>query len=265
MPDTLVLLKLEHDHAERLLELIEQQLEFTPSYDLDVLGDITAYFLDYPDQCHHPVEDMVYWRMHARDPDRARPVAHLLEDHAHISDVTKSLARLVEQASCDGSVLHERLPDEARYFVNCYRKHMQAEEEHFFPLAEALLSDEDWDTLDFQLFDRTDPLYDTGAESRFGALRCKIEKASATSLHRATALREARQLRNLHDLSAFNAQMSKTQRPYFLMSHTRGGFSLCSGDDVIIDIPPCSEARATWCAWFYLQSPAQHAAASQLQ
>lgn len=258
MPDTLVLLKLEHEHAEQLLVLMEEQLEFTPRFDLDVLGDIAAYFLDYPDQCHHPVEDMVYWRMHSRDPAHTLPLAPLLEDHAHISDVTKSLARLIEQAAWDGTVLHKRLPDQIRYFVDCYRNHMNAEEREFFPLAEALLSDEDWDALDYQLFDRADPLYDTNAESRFGALRRKIEKESATSLQRAAALREARWLRELHSVATFNAQMSRARQPYVLMSHVRGGFSLCANDDVIIDIPPCSETRAAWCAWFYVQSHAQN-------
>lgn len=254
MSETLKLLKLDHENAAHLLDLLEKQIELDSNYDLTLLEDIAAYFLDYPDLCHHPIEDSVFERIRLRDPKRARGLEVLLEEHHHISEVTRSLARLIAEVKENPHHGPDRLHDEAAYFIKCYRAHMEAEERSFFPVAAAVLDEDDWASLDFDLFDRPDPLFDPIAHDRFRALRQRIESESTAAVRRATAFRKMRELQNLRDLSAFNQTMRDAHEPFRLSARRSGGFSLRADHDVLIDIPPCSETRATWCAWFYLNS-----------
>lgn len=73
-----------------------------------------------------------------------------------------------------------------REFTQRYRHHMCNEEERFFRLAEERLSKDDWDTLDFAMFDRDDPLFDHIAEKRFSALVQRIEGLSEQGKTRRT-------------------------------------------------------------------------------
>ncbi len=252
MSDTLLLLNLEHRHAEHLLRLIEQQVALGDDCDLDVLDSIAAYFLDYPDRCHHPVEDTVFRRLQLRDPDGAARLGKVLEEHVLIARMSRAFAGLVEKARRDGSVIHNRLPAETDQFVGRYRKHMRTEETTFFPLAEEALTADDWAEIDYELFDARDPLFDREVEGRFRALREKIDAAAALSLRRAAALRRGRVLRELDDIAGFNRLMTDAGQRWRLVTRT-GGYSLVHGDQVVIDLPDCSEARAAWCAWFFVQ------------
>jgi hemerythrin-like domain-containing protein len=254
MSDTILLLQLEHRHANRLLGLIEQQVELGPECDLEVLGDIADYFLGYPELCHHPVEDSVLRHLQARDPKAAAGLEQLFEDHEFIAEIAQSFAKLVKDARHDATRLGKRFAEEANYFVEHYRQHMYSEELEFFPLAERTLGPDDWAQIEFDLFDRQDPLYDEATESRFRALREKIEAELGPSMERAAALHRTRELHAVTDISSFNELMTETKRGYRLIARDKGGYSLQREDDTLIDIPACSEARAAWCAWYYLQS-----------
>lgn len=256
MSDTILLLQLEHRHADRLLNLIEQQVDLGSQCDLEVLGDIAAYFLDYPDLCHHPIEDSVFRHLQAKDPAAATGLEPLLEEHEYISELGRSFAKMVNDAQQNSAPPNEPFMEEAAYFAKRYRQHMHSEEQEFFPLAQRTLDHEDWAQIEFDLFDRKDPLYDNATESRFRALRARIESHVGPSMDRAAALHSARELHQINDISAFNERMSATGRDYCLVPRDNGGYSLNRNDQTVIDIPPCSEARAAWCAWFFLQHDA---------
>ena len=253
MSDTLLLLRLEHRHADELLVLIEKELALGPHCDMQVLSDIAAYFLDYPDQCHHPVEDSVFRRLRARDPDGADGLSQLLEEHEYIADMSRSFAQTVAQAAGDEAVFHKRLPAEAAHFVERYRNHMHSEEREFFTLAEQVLTKDDWAAIEFDMFDRTDPLYDRDTENRFRHLRDRIAATAGQSFARAAMLQRSRELRTLGDVASFNRLMANAGHDYLLAARDGGGYLLQTGSEIVIDLPPCSEGRAAWCAWYFIQ------------
>ena len=60
-------LRQEHTSMARLLDVLERQIAVfrqggDPDYDL--IEAVVEYCLTYPDQCHHPKEDLVFrcWR-----------------------------------------------------------------------------------------------------------------------------------------------------------------------------------------------------------
>ncbi len=69
------LLSREHRNIERLLGVLERELELfergeRPDY--EVVRAIISYFEVYPEVYHHPQEDLVFARLKTRDPAAAR-------------------------------------------------------------------------------------------------------------------------------------------------------------------------------------------------
>jgi len=63
----ILLLRLEHNRFDDLLDLIEDQLDHADLPDRELLRNIVDYFSGYPERCHHPVEDLVYRKLRARN------------------------------------------------------------------------------------------------------------------------------------------------------------------------------------------------------
>lgn len=250
MTEAIQLLRIEHHQINELLRSVENEIDSAAAVDLELMQSIADYFAGYPDQCHHPVEDLVFRKLEKREPARAAEVVETLKDHRTISEITGKLTAAVKEASSDGD--QTALRTVMREFVDRYRAHMDSEESEFFPLALRVLKDEDWAEVEYQLFDRQDPLYDRDIEDRFRRLREEIEKRAAESFRRGAFMREAQILRRFDGISAFNDEMARTGRDYCLIEHPEGSFGLEKNGSCVIDIPRCSPARAAWCAYFYI-------------
>jgi hemerythrin-like domain-containing protein len=180
MSDTIVLLQLEHRNIARLLTVLEHdcaRLQADATADLGVVVSALEYFVDYPDRCHHPKEDRVFRRLEQCDPALAHEVGDLLADHEDVSRFAGEMARRAGAARTRG--VDAEFVLRLRQFIKVYRDHLQAEEEHFFPAVLSTLTREDWETIDFDVFDREDPLFDHAVEERFRALRHLIRDAAS--------------------------------------------------------------------------------------
>lgn len=254
MTDTILLLRMEHHNAADLLTLIERQLERDDEMDLKLLKSVADYFIDYPEQCHHPVEDLVFRKLRARDASRAAKVEELLEDHRAISELTRRFAQVLEEPVVDAQGRTTDLREVLRQFVDHYRRHMSEEEKVFFPAALAALTVGDWAEIEYDLFDRKDPLFDPDVEDRFRMLREEIEAQSKRSDQRSRFKRQILRLRRLDGVQAFNDLMTKADLDYCLVEHPDGSYGLERDGRVVTDIPECNPSRAAWCAHFYVQA-----------
>jgi len=253
MTNAVLILRLEHKTFDDLLKLVEQQLDEDGPVDLDLLLSIAEYFADYPDQCHHPVEDLVFRKLHAVDSTRAAPVKGVLQEHKSIAEMTNRFARTLEEAVDDENGRLKELKVVMRTFVDEYRAHMEAEEKEFFALAVDLLRRDDWAEIEFQLFDRNEPLFDQEAQQRFRRLRKNIEMLATRSYERAAFMRESRALGQLASIERFNEMMNKAGHAYRLIEHPEGAYGIEHREEVILDIPKCSVTRAIWCAYFFVK------------
>ena len=82
-------------------------------------------------------------------------------------------------------------------FVSYYRNHMMMEEEHFFPAAAKALLEDDWAEIEFDLFEREDPLFDRSAHERFHRLREKIDKSAGEFSRQTLRFRQAKRVQQL--------------------------------------------------------------------
>lgn len=64
----------------------------------------------------------------------------------------------------------------ARHFIKEQRRHLQMEEERFFPLSLEILTLEDWAEIDARITDEDDPVFGAEASMEFAALRNHLLK-----------------------------------------------------------------------------------------
>lgn len=183
MPQSLRNLQLEHQSLGRLLDILDEWVgdsgvSETPDYRL--LQVIADYLLSYPDEVHHPKEDLIFLKILRRDSDAASKLSQLLDEHKELREITHNFAAVVDDSTGRPASRHEQVLQTTSRLVDYYRHHIEMEEEHFFPAAERVLTKGDWAEIDVAFNERTDPLlYE--AETKYKNLRAKISRISKES------------------------------------------------------------------------------------
>ena len=176
MPNIIEQIRDEHKNMSKLLDALERQVAVfddggKPDY--EVLLGIMDYFLDYPDRCHHPKEDLLAQKI-LEGSDTAGPLQKLEAQHEELGHLTRRFSRLVRRVLEEAELPRSDLTRAATEFIASQRHHMEMEEQHFLPLAEAALSPDDLATLDWELLVESDPLMDPDTEARYATLRDAI-------------------------------------------------------------------------------------------
>jgi hemerythrin-like domain-containing protein len=145
-------LKLEHGQFLRKLNLLElQYLDMcrykTPDYAL--MRSIIVYIQEYPEQIHHPLEDMIYSILLERVDD-VEYVQDLISEHTQLEVVTRELSESLESFS-KYTASNEKLKKQLSEFLVMQRKHIYIEESEVFPLVQSALTIEDWKRLQYMV------------------------------------------------------------------------------------------------------------------
>src|SRR5262245_37921660 len=167
----------EHANFSRLLGILEKQLgEFhsggKPNYDL--MRDIVSYLRHFPDQHHHPREDVAFARLAERDPAMKLPLARLQQEHRVIAAAGEDLLKALREV--DSGTLIERAVVEAiaAMYLVYYRHHIATEEREVLPLAKKLLSVEDWAAVALARPPARGPLFGDESDAGYHELRRHI-------------------------------------------------------------------------------------------
>lgn len=182
MPAIIEILQEEHRNIERLLLVLEQELNVfmrgeRPDY--EILHAIVTYFLDYPDQCHHPKEDLIFEALIARDPNMRPAVKEIGGEHRDEASRVRRFAMVIHSIETEHEVPRKVFEDAVRDFTNYQRAHIAKEERLLFPACLAKMLPEDWRSLDGRTCDRADPLFHGAKEEEFGSLRKRIMEWAA--------------------------------------------------------------------------------------
>lgn len=166
----------EHRNMAKLLDALERQIAVfseggQPDYEV-ILGALD-YFLDYPDRCHHPKEDLLARKI-IEGTDTAGPLQKLEAQHEELGILTRRFAELVRRVLDEAELSRSDLTRAATEFIATQRHHMEMEEEHFLPLAETALGPEELAELASELTAEADPLMDPDDEARYASLRDAI-------------------------------------------------------------------------------------------
>ncbi len=170
-------LRSEHANMERLLAMLDTQvdaIEAAERPDYGLMQDIVRYFLDFPDQCHHPKEDVLAQKLLSIAPAQAEPLRGLADMHHELGVLNRRVVDIVDEVVNDVPLPRAEVVRVVREFIDSQRHHMKMEERHFLPLAEELLSNADLRELDAEIFSAEDPLFGPQTERRWASLRDEI-------------------------------------------------------------------------------------------
>jgi hemerythrin-like domain-containing protein len=174
MPQIVDILLKEHQNIEKLLLVLEHELEIfdrgeRPDY--EILQTIIQYFQGYPENCHHPKEEMIFEKLMARDADAAKRFGDVEAEHEVEAKRLRGFARVADYIFSDQKFLRETFRFTVHDFIEHQRQHLKKEEQLLFPAAVRVLQREDWAEIDARLDDREDPLFNPVVEEKFRALR----------------------------------------------------------------------------------------------
>ena len=143
-------LLVEHDHLFKTLNLLEMQfLDLcrggTPDYSL--MRSLLVYIQEYPEQIHHPLEDMIFSILLEREDDisadEVRLIQDLITEHTDLENQTRKLRESVKLLESN-IISREEIMAQLSAFLLRQRQHMYVEEEKVHPLIESKLTEEDW-------------------------------------------------------------------------------------------------------------------------
>jgi hemerythrin-like domain-containing protein len=177
MSNIIQILLEEHRNIDRLLLVLERELEIfdrSEEPDYEILQAVIQYFQDYPENCHHPKEDMVFEKLKVRDPAAANRIGDAEAEHKIETERLRRLVKAVEEILAGREFLRQTFHDVVHDFIQHQRQHMDKEERLLFPAAVNGLRPDDWAEIDARLSDRKDPLFNGTIETKFQALQRMI-------------------------------------------------------------------------------------------
>lgn len=260
----IMMLESEHKNLDKLLQVIEREvieLEQGRECDRKLLNQVVEYWRTYPDQCHHPKEELILRKMTKRHVPGAERLCHLVsKDHDELLELSEHVAHVLDAAQdqginpADGTVLQR--------FVDRNRRHMMLEEQLFFPVAVEQLDADAWDEIEFDLLDRDDPVFNRSVEARYHMILDAILAINTTRKKRSkrertrellsrgatTWLEGVNTVEDFNDIIGTGVFGGGSQ----LRAVPAEGYVLEQGSMPVTKIPQCDEKQAVWCAYFYL-------------
>jgi hemerythrin-like domain-containing protein len=259
MTHAIEVLRQEHIGMGRLLRLMEKlwrEISEGQPPDYPLLNEISDYLRGFPDKCHHPKEDLIYRKLGERDPDLQELGSDLEYEHARLTKLTNRFGELLTSAQDDVDVSLDAFITTLDELVRMYWRHMTMEEEHLFPLAIKKLRSADWNEINSAVFEQADPLTDA-ASTRYQQIRDEIAELEVEHDERirllAGRIELDQDLASLQSLDQLNELLHSHNYAFRLCETGDSTFQLIENEKVLLEIPPCNEARAVWCAYCYIK------------
>jgi hemerythrin-like domain-containing protein len=170
-------LREEHRNIEELLLVLEHELDLFERggrLDNEIIKAVIDYFLDYPDCCHHPKEDMIFEKLKARDPVAAESVGDLEAEHHNEGERLRRVADMISKHPTVPEAPGRTFDDSMRDFIGQERKHMKMEERVLFSAAVNSLRPEDWAEIETRWNKASDSLFNVAIEEKCQSLRERV-------------------------------------------------------------------------------------------
>jgi len=171
--------ELHQDHVNlgRLLRLLERELERLrsgESPDYFLLIDIIDYIESYPDQIHHPREDVMFRVYLASHQDRADVIQRLMSEHKDLVEQSHRVRQMLEQVTHSGVYTRGYLLSQLEDFTARQWEHLNLEDGMAFDLLSDTLRSDDWSLIEERLPTAVDPIFGGAVQQRYQAIYDQI-------------------------------------------------------------------------------------------
>ena len=156
-------LRVDHHNILRVLRLLKRSLDNlngkTDSKEFERARECIKYLCEYPDNVHHPREDLMFEMLLNREPSVEDKVGNLHREHVDLYTRSTQLHSAMETAETGLSVALEVLHQQASGFSDMQISHMRHEELSVFPLIEQKLTLNDWKAIIAKAPSDKDPVF----------------------------------------------------------------------------------------------------------
>src|SRR5271157_3588538 len=121
MAAVIEVLREEHRNIGRLLRALDHQIEIfakSEAPDYDVIVGVADYFLDYPDRCHHPKEDLIASALKEAHPEAAAGVGDLSAEHKLLRQRARRFRETVGVLLNDTDISRQQIVDAGHTFID---------------------------------------------------------------------------------------------------------------------------------------------------
>lgn len=179
---TLNILRQEHAALSAMLRsillLLAQHRREATMPDFAALRAMLFYIDEFPEKRHHRLEsELLFTKLRARTPLTRDLLDHLDADHARGERRIRDLEHDLLAFEMLGESRREAFERAAHHYVDFYLSHMAMEERDILPLAEKVLSPQDWAELDAAFSSNQDPLTGCTPDADYAALFSRIANA----------------------------------------------------------------------------------------
>ena len=158
-----------------ILLLLEQHRRQATPPDFAALRAMLFYVDEFPEQRHHRKEsELLFPKLRARTPLARDMLDKLDTDHAQGEHMIRELEHALLGFEILGDSRRLAFEQAAQRYVDFYLAHMAMEEREILPLAERVLTEQDWLDLDQAFEANRDPLTGHEPEADYRALFTRI-------------------------------------------------------------------------------------------
>ena len=174
----LTIIKDEHRALAAVLRgfqyLVQQIRNSGKAPDFPLMKSMLTYIETFPDKLHHPKEDEYLYRiMRERSSEVDATLDLLEEEHRQEPEWLGRLRTSLELYERDAAAF-DGFADAVEFYVASHFSHMNKEEDVVMPVAEKVLTAEDWKSIDAAFSSNQDPLVGTGTQKEFRELFRRI-------------------------------------------------------------------------------------------
>ena len=178
-------LRADHHNIARLLVLMRNSIALITESNLEVeipnILKCAEYLMSYPDEIHHPKEDILFDRLKYRDDSSTVYIENLLAEHKLLSRKSQEFYELVRETEERQYVEYDNLKMISVDYIDSQFRHMRYEEASVFPLIEQKLTLNDWKSILQSLPSGDDPLFNENRNSHFDSLYSKLSESFQNS------------------------------------------------------------------------------------
>ena len=161
-----------------ILRLLAQHRKNSTSPDFATLRAMLFYVDEFPEKRHHRKEtELLFPKLRARTPISRDLLDKLDADHARGERRIRHVEHALLAFEMLGESRREAFERTVDEYVEFYLGHMALEEREILPLAERVLTEDDWHDLDQAFAQNRDPLTGYAADVEYHALFARIVAA----------------------------------------------------------------------------------------
>jgi hemerythrin-like domain-containing protein len=176
----------DHRHIRMTLDLLEKhysEMIREGSPDIGLMLSVIVYLQEFTEEVHHPVEDAIFSILLKRDIKSRKLLSSLMTDHTKMEAITRRLRTSLESLKKGEQASKKDLARDIPVLLERLRHHIQVEDESIFPLANQMLSKQDWENIKPMIPAIDDPVFGKTVSNDYTLLYQALDSMKENTLN----------------------------------------------------------------------------------